>query len=146
MKVAFKKGMNMSGEIDAPPDALWRAMVDFDQLPRWNPVVRRLGCWRLVPDGLLEGRAFRIKVLNAEPNRELRWHGEFLLPGLLHDESVFNIVSLDGQQAWLALRQVFTGLLAPLCGRIAETNARDMIKEIEQKLGCERSCEPSKSL
>jgi hypothetical protein len=59
-----------------------------------------------------------------------------LLPGLLHDEGVFIIESLDEERVWFTLQQVFIGLLAPLCGRIAEANARWGIQEVSRTLDC----------
>ncbi len=85
--------------ITAPPDRIWRLLTDFASYPRWNPFIRRatgepkegarLEVY-LQPSGA-RGMTFRPRVLKAEPDRELRWLGHFVIPGLFDGEHIFTI-------------------------------------------------------
>ncbi|PMB22062.1 SRPBCC domain-containing protein, partial [Fischerella thermalis] len=77
-------------EIQAPGDQVWKILTDFDNFPTWNPFIRRVS--GEVREGShlevqiqLPGKneiTFKPKVLRAMPNRELRWLGHFIIPGL----------------------------------------------------------------
>jgi hypothetical protein len=126
-------------------------LADFGQLPCWNPVVRRVNGQNGANGGgsvlreWLGRQIFRFVVLKSEPNRELRWRGWFVIPGLLHDECMFFIEPFDDEErVRIVVRQVFTGLLAPLCNGAAKANARKGVREIGRTLRCavdERVCE-----
>jgi hypothetical protein len=86
-------------DIDAPADVIWRMLVDFDAYPDWNPFIRRLvgeakvGA-RLEVTAQPAGRkpmTFRPTVQVAEANRELRWLGRVLVPGIFDGEHAFVI-------------------------------------------------------
>src|SRR5262249_6943795 len=84
-------------EIAAPAERVWQVLADFGAYPEWNPFIRRVtGEARtgarleahFQPEGA-RGMTFRPTVLNAEPNRELRWLGRLWLPGLFDGEHAF---------------------------------------------------------
>jgi hypothetical protein len=82
---------------------VWRLLTNFASYPQWNPFIRsisgqhapreRLQAHIEPPGG--RGMTFKPKVLNAEPNRELRWLGHLLVPGLFDGEHSFTIQPLE---------------------------------------------------
>jgi hypothetical protein len=124
--------LDTSIEIDAPPERVWSVLTDFDSFPDWNPFIRsargeveqgaKLEV-RLEPPG---GRAmtFKPRVLVAEPGRELRWLGRFLLPGLFDGEHIFRIEPLGDGHSRLVQSERFSGLLVPLFGKTLEQTRR----------------------
>jgi hypothetical protein len=50
----------------------------------------------------------------AEPNRELRWREQLLIPGLLDIEHVFTLFPLDAGRVRFTQRQIHSGLLSSL--------------------------------
>ena len=82
-------------EIDAPAEQVWRVLTNFAAFPQWNPFIRkasgdiRVGASievRMQPSGA-RAMTFRPKVLNVEPNRELRWIGRLWIPRLVSTET-----------------------------------------------------------
>ena len=77
-------------EIDASPARVWATFTDTEAFPSWNPFITKLdgeprpGARLSVRIQSAGGRAstFRPNVLTAEPERELRWLGRVLMPGL----------------------------------------------------------------
>ena len=116
-------------DIAAPPAAVWTALTDFAAYPDWNPFIRRLqGEARIgarlevtvQPPG---GRAmtFRPTVRAAEPNRELRWLGRVLMPGLFDGEHGFRLEPV-ASGCRFHHGETFNGLLVPLfAGTLAAT-------------------------
>ena len=111
-------------EIAAPAGHVWSLLTDFASYPQWNPFIRSI-------EGQLEigqqlnvfiqpvgskGMRFKPSVLVVEPNRELRWKGKLLLPGLFDGEHYFRIESRP-QGAIFFQGEVFTGILVPLFRR-----------------------------
>ena len=58
--------------------------------------------------------SFTPKVLRAEPNRELRWLGQLLLPGIFNGEHYFIIEPLADNRCRFRHGENFSGLLVPL--------------------------------
>ena len=136
------KELHSEIQIDAPAERVWKLLTDFDSYPQWNPFIRniigqpapgdRLEV-RLAPPG---GRAmtFRPKVLTAEPQRELRWLGHLLAPGLFDGEHSFSIQALDENRIRFVQRETFKGLLVPLFARSLETNTQRGFEEMNRAL------------
>jgi hypothetical protein len=113
------KQLHTQIEIDAPAKHVWELLTDFASYPQWNPFIRHISGHpapgerlqaRLAPPG---GRAmtFKPKVLTAEPNRELRWLGHLLLPGVFDGEHSFTIEPLEENRVRFVQREAFKGLL-----------------------------------
>jgi hypothetical protein len=110
-------------DIDAAAAAIWRVLVDFAAYPEWNPFIRRIeGEPRVgtrlqvtVQPGDRRPMTFKPTILVAEPERELRWLGRVLLPGVFDGEHTFVI---EPKQGGCRLRheESFRGLLVPLFG------------------------------
>jgi hypothetical protein len=112
-------------DINAPPRTVWRVLTDFAAYPDWNPFIRRLS-GKLAVGERLEvtiqppGRkpmTFRPIVQRVEPERELRWRGRVLLPGLFDGAHAFVIEERAGG-CRLRHEETFDGLLVPLFGRM----------------------------
>ena len=128
--------------INAPPERVWHLLTDFASFPQWNPFIRqasgelRKGAQLQVylqPSGA-KGMTFRPKVLKAEPNRELRWLGHFLISGLFDGEHIFTIEPLEAGRVRFVQREIFTGLLVPLFARSLEKDTRRGFEEMNQAL------------
>ncbi len=129
-------------EINAPPERVWQLLTDFASFPQWNPFIRqasgepREGAQLQVylqPSGS-KGMTFRPKVLKAEQNRELRWLGHFLIPGLFDGEHIFTIEPLEAGHVRFVQRELFTGILVPLFARWLSTDTRRGFEEMNQAL------------
>ena len=119
-------------EIDAPPAAVWRVLTDFPTYGEWNPFIPTISgnvqvgerlTVRLEPPG---GKGMTIKptVLAAEPERELRWKGRLVVPGLFDGEHTFRIEPIDGQRSRFVHGERFTGILVGVVkGILGKTEA-----------------------
>lgn len=129
-------------EIDAPADKVWRTLTDFPSFPGWNPFIRRAE-GELTAGSRLEvsiqpsgtkGMTFRPTVLSVEPNRELRWLGRLLIPGLFDGEHIFEIEPAGMDRVRFTQREVFRGLFVPLLARSLDRDTRRGFEEMNRAL------------
>jgi len=129
-------------EIQASAERVWQLLTDFASFPRWNPFIRRASGnvqvgeqleVNIQPSGA-SGMIFRPTVLKAEPNRELRWLGHFLVSGLFDGEHIFTIEPLGTNRTRFIQREIFTGLLVPIFARGLDTDTRRGFEEMNQAL------------
>jgi hypothetical protein len=119
-------------EIDAPPESVWAVLSDFAAYSEWNPFIRRIGGElregarlevRIEPPGA-RATTFKPTVRAVKTNRELRWLGRLLLPGVVDGEHSLRIEPLDGGRSRFVQSERFTGLLVGLVGgTLAKTEA-----------------------
>ena len=129
-------------EIQASAERVWQLLTDFASFPQWNPFIRKASGSIQVGERLevniqpsgASGMTFRPTVLTAEPNRELRWLGHLLIPGLFDGEHIFTIEPLGESRVRFTQRELFTGLLVPLLARGLDTDTRRGFEEMNQAL------------
>ena len=129
-------------EIEATAERVWQVLTDFAAYPEWNPFIRRVNgrpevgeqlVARMRPSGT-KGMTFRPTVLKAEPNRQLRWLGHLLVPGLFDGEHIFEIEELDEDRVLFVQREVFKGLLVPLLARSLDRDTQRGFEEMNRAL------------
>lgn len=128
--------------IESSAERVWQLLIDFAAYPQWNPFIRRVTGEAeagerleayIQPSGA-KGMTFRPTVLAAEPNRELRWLGHFLIPGLFDGEHVFTIEPLGAGRVRFVQREIVKGLLVSLFMRLLEKNTRRGFEEMNRAL------------
>ncbi len=114
--------LHAEAEILASREAVWNVITDFPGYASWNPVIphaegeARVGANLNVTihwPGLKAGR-YKLAVLAADPPRELRWLGRFVLPGLLDGNHAFTLESAGENRVRVMQSETFTGLLVPV--------------------------------
>lgn len=129
-------------DISASPEQVWQLLTDLPSYPEWNPFIRRasgvpeegqrLDVY-LKPSGGI-GMGFRPTVLKSEPNRELRWLGRLIVPGLFDGEHIFSIEPLSSNRVRFVQREVFTGILASLFVRLIGKDTQRGFEEMNRAL------------
>ncbi len=117
------KHVQTSISIAASPDEVWQVLTAFSQYDRWNPFVRSIVGQakkgeRLSVEVAQSGSKvmrFRPLVLVADPSRELRWIGRFVMPGLFDGEHYFTLKT-EHQGTRLIHGEKFTGIIPMLLG------------------------------
>jgi len=112
-------------DIAASPDTVWRVLADFSAYPEWNPFVRAISGKQapgtrlnvtVQPEGG-EAMSFKPRLLVFEPQRELRWKGHLLAPGVFDGEHYFQLAEPSPRQVRFVHGEVFSGFLVPLVFR-----------------------------
>lgn len=117
------KIISTSIKIAAPPERIWDVLTDFASYPAWNPFMQSLSgplevgkrlSVRIKPPG---GKAmtFRPTVLMVEKNRELRWRGRLLLPGIFDGEHHFRVAPTTKGSSF-DQGERFSGILVRMIG------------------------------
>ena len=110
-------------DIRAPAARIWSILTDFPAYPAWNPFITAAE-GELRPGARLKitiappghrPRTFRPVVLVAAPDRELRWLGRRLMPGLFDGEHAFGLEQRAETCQFLHAER-FSGVLLPLFG------------------------------
>ncbi len=129
-------------EIEAPAERVWQVLTDFAKFPEWNPFIRQMSGEvrtgaplevRLEPPG---GRAmsFKPKMINVETNREMRWLGRLLIPGLFTGEHSFSIEALDEKGVRFIQHEKFTGLLVPFMAKSLDKDTKSGFEAMNRAL------------
>jgi hypothetical protein len=107
--------------IDAPLTEVWDVLSDGQQYAEWNPFItsvvgelapgaRPTVC--ISPPGK-RTMTFRPRVIDASPERGLRWKGHLVLPGLCDAEHEFVLTAEAPGRTRLTQRESFRGALMP---------------------------------
>jgi hypothetical protein len=113
--------------IGAPPEAVWRAIVDFSRQD-WNPLFASVSGVVAVGEPLrfvLRKPRFTIRprITAAEPARLLEWRGHLGMPGLVDGHHAFELQPI-APGTRLLHRETFSGLLVPLMGGVLAQTER----------------------
>ena len=136
------KELNNEVEINASAERVWHLLTDFAQFPQWNPFIQRVSGEpttgarldvTIQPSGT-HATTIRPIVMKAEPNRELRWRGQWLTPGLLDDEHIFTIEPLETGRVRFTQREIFTGILSSFSAHRRNTDTRRGFREMGKAL------------
>jgi hypothetical protein len=137
-----ERELNTEIEIDATAEKIWHILTEFEKFPQWNPFIRRIsgelkvGARLEVHMQLPGGRSmtFKPRVLKVEPNREFRWKGKLLIPGLFDGEHIFTVDPLSEKRVRFIQREVMAGMLVPLFFRGMDKTTRRGFEEMNQVL------------
>lgn len=124
-------------EIDASAERVWKVLSDFNAYPEWNPFIKsvigqpvqgtRLKI--IIQPGEAKPMRFSPRVIVAEPERELRWLGRLLVPGVFDGEHCFIIEKLSDNKVRFEQSERFNGLLV---GPMRSTLNRDTTRGFEE--------------
>ncbi len=109
-------------EIAAPRRGVWAVLTDFERYRDWNPfIVRAAGRLELgsaldVTFAPVGGRAMRFQpvIVRLEPERQLAWAAQLLVPGLFDGEHAFRLADTPAGGTRLEQVATFHGVAVPL--------------------------------
>jgi len=136
------KELHSQIEINASPEHVWAILTDFASYPQWNPFIRSISGElkvgerldvRLEPPGG-RGITLRPTVLSAEPNRQLRWLGHLLVPGLFDAKHSLATQPLEEKRVRFIQSEMFKGVLVPLFARSLDNNTLRGFEEMNGAL------------
>lgn len=128
--------------INATPQKIWAILTDFDNYSRWNPFIKSITgpvavgntiTTRIEPPEA-QGMTFKPTVLVFEANKEFRWRGKLIIPGLFDGEHIFQLTDNGNGTTTFLQSELFYGILVPLFKKMLDTNTLDGFKQMNQKL------------
>jgi hypothetical protein len=128
--------------INTTPHKVWEILVDFKSYPEWNPFIKSIKgnvvvgskiTARLEPPGA-NGMTFKPKVLVFEKNKELRWLGNLIFPGLFDGEHKFELIDNGNGTTTFIQSEKFKGILVPLFNKMLDINTTNGFNLMNQKL------------
>ena len=129
-------------EIMASSERVWQVLTDFPNYSKWNPVMVQVKGEAKVRTKLEihlrtrggKNRIYKPTITKVQPNRELRWFGKSLFPGMLNGERIFTIHSLGINNVRFFHIQIFTGLAVYVAGSRLDRDIRDTLNEMNVAL------------
>jgi hypothetical protein len=114
--------------VEAPREAIWALLTEFDRYAEWNPYVIR-GRGQAIEGsdvtltfetagGSPETQSGEILVFH--PRRKLEWRTRKVVPGILDYEQIFRVLPLGPNRYRLVQEARFEGVLVPLDDFAAE--------------------------
>ena len=138
----YMKELYTEIEIEASPERVWQVLTDLKSFSQWNPFIRsakgelKIG---LQLEVIIQPRnasqmMFRPRVLKVETNRELRWLGSLLVPGIMDGEHIFIIDRIAENKVRFRHAEQFSGILVPFLWKSLDTNTRQGFNEMNVAL------------
>lgn len=136
------KQIETSIVINAPAKLVWEILTDFEQYPQWNPFIKSIKgdvkvgskiVARIEPPGA-QGMTFKPKVLAFTPEKEFRWLGNLIIPGLFDGEHSFILRANENKTTTLIQSEKFKGILVPLFRKMLDNNTIQGFQQMNEKL------------
>ena len=131
--------------IDAPAERVWELLTDFGSFPDWNPFMQRASGEVVVGEKLVVylkppggmGMSFKPRVTKVVSNREFRWLGHFVMPGVFDGEHIFAIEPIGDASCRFVQREEFRGILVQLVlammGKATERGFNEMNQALKAR-------------
>ncbi len=128
--------------MNASAERVWEILIDFDGYPNWNPFIKSIKGLvkvgnkievRIEPPGA-NAMTFKPKVLAFEANKELRWLGHLLFPGLFDGEHKFELIDNGNGTITFTQSEVFSGVLVLLFKKQLDNNTTNGFNEMNKAL------------
>ena len=139
-----KGGKLISSEIriNASPQKIWAVLTDFQKYPEWNPFIKTISGEVSVGDRIKvkieppgsSAMTFKPEILVFEPNKELRWLGNLLFPGLFDGEHKLELIDNQDGTAIFRQSETFRGILVPLFKKMLDNTTMNGFNLMNQKL------------
>lgn len=103
--------------IDTTPKKVWEILTDFEKYSEWNPFIKLIEgtvktgntiSVRIEPSNG-NGLTFKPVVIAYEPEKELRWLGNFFIKGLLDGEHQFKLIDNQNGTTTFLHSETFNG-------------------------------------
>lgn len=139
---AMAKEIKTQIVINASPEKVWAVLTNFDKYPEWNPFIKSIKgsvkvgskiIARLEPPEA-KGMTFKPKVLAFDSQKEFRWMGHLLFPGLFDGEHKFELIDNHDGTTTFIQSEKFKGILVPLFKKMLDTNTVNGFNLMNQKL------------
>lgn len=106
-------------EIARSAEHVWRILTDFPRYSEWNPFITEIATDKVVGHKLAvmlslpEGRDYKMRprLVRFDENREFRWSGHLLLPGLFDGEHFFRVEAVGPERCRFVHGEDFSGIL-----------------------------------
>lgn len=132
--------------INANAEAVWAALMDFEQYPAWNPFITQIKGEAQVGKQLhvvitppnQKATTFTPKVVQRTDKQYFSWRGTFIAPWIMTGEHIFEIQVLADNQVKLLHYENFRGMLAGLIinkiGKNTQAGFEAMNQALKNKL------------
>ncbi len=128
--------------INAGVSETWRVFSRFSDYPAWNPFIKAIKGNVAVGNRIevllhQPGRnpmKMNPKVIYFEKEKELRWLGHLILPGLFDGEHVFQLEQNDNGSTTFIQKEIFKGLLVLLFRKMLNVDTRLGFEMMNKKL------------
>ncbi len=138
----MKKEIKTEIVINATPEKIWTLLTDFKNYSNWNPFIKSITGEAVVgntittriepPDA--NGMTFKPKVLAFNTNKEFRWMGHFIFPGLFDGEHKFELIDNKNGTVTFTQSEKFNGILVSLFSKMLDTNTVNGFNAMNRKL------------
>jgi len=116
--------------INASAEKIWAILTDFEQYPTWNPFIKSIEGTATVGKKIkahivppqAKGMIFKPKVLVFEKEKEFKWLGHLLFPGLFDGAHRFEIIDNQNGTCTFIQSEKFNGILVPLFKKMLDNN------------------------
>lgn len=124
------------------PEKIWKIFTDFKNYPNWNPFIKSITgevaignkiIARLEPPEAFS-MTFKPTVLAFETNKEFRWLGHFLFPGLFDGEHKFELIDNGNGTCTFIQSEKFKGIFLPFFKKMLDHNTKMGFSQMNQKL------------
>jgi hypothetical protein len=140
--MTMQKEIKTQIQINASPEKVWQILTDFENQAKWNPFVRSItGDVRkgnkikvvLSPQGT-KPMTFKPTVLAFDQNREFRWLGNLLFPGIFDGEHIFQLLENEDGSTTFIHGEKFKGILVGLMAKKLDTEIKEGFEKMNQAL------------
>ena len=140
--MAFRNEIHTEATIEASADEVWAVLSDFGSYGEWNRGMESVqgeavaGSRLTIRFALNGGRTMTMRptVLVAEPDRELRWLGRLVMPGLSDGEHWFTIEEREPGRVTFGQHERFRGMLVPFLRKMIEVDTLATFHEVNEAL------------
>jgi hypothetical protein len=124
--------------VDSTPEKIWSVLTNFKEYENWNPFMikiigdAKLGSKIQVQIQTIKGkqRTYNPIIIKFDINKELRWKGKSLLPGIFDGERIFIIEKSAQNKVSFLHNEIFRGLGVKLIGSKLDEDLRESFKKM----------------
>lgn len=138
----MKKEIKSEIHIEATPERVWNILTAFEKYPEWNPFIKSIQGPAIVGGKIIarmeppeaKGMTFKPTVLVFDKNKEFKWIGHLLFPGLFDGEHRFELIDNgDGTTTFIQAER-FKGILVRMLSKMLEGSTLKGFNAMNRKL------------